>query len=73
MDPHLAGLLVLELVSIGTLLSGIVGMTLWKDKGGSPSGGFIIGLLLGVLGVFILAVATPGQKEIDRVARSRAR
>jgi len=55
------------------LLSGFVGMTLWKDKGGSPSGGFIVGLLLGTLGVFILALAKPGQKEIDRVARSQGR
>ncbi len=73
MDPNVVGFLAFQLVGIGMLLSGFVGMTLWKDKGGSPSGGFIVGLLLGILGVFILALATPGQKEIDRVARSHAR
>ena len=73
MDSSLAGFLVFELVGIGMLLSGYVGMTLWKDKGGSPSGGFIVGLLLGILGVFILAIATPGQREIERVARSQVR
>jgi hypothetical protein len=50
MDDSTAHFLVYELVGIGMLLSGFVGMTLWKDKGGSPSGGFIVGLLLGTSG-----------------------
>jgi hypothetical protein len=45
-------------------------MTIWARKGGTPGGGFLAGALLGVLGVFILAAARPGPKEIDRAARS---
>lgn len=66
-------ILVLEVGAIGALLCGVVGMTIWKDKGGSPSTGLIIGVLLGLLGVIFLSIGKPGQKEINRVARSRAR
>jgi hypothetical protein len=46
------------------------GMTIWARKGGKPAGGFLVGGLLGALGVFILAAATPRQAEIDSAARS---
>jgi len=62
--------LVVVISLMGALLSGYAGMTIWARKGGKPGGGFLVGALLGVLGVFILAAATPGQKEIDRAARS---
>ena len=65
------GNLVIVVAFIGALFSGTVGMTVWKNKGGSPGGGFFVGGLLGVLGVFILVLAKPRQTEIDRVARSR--
>ena len=39
-------------------------------KGGKPGSGFLVGWLLGVLGVLILAAATPRQTEIDSAARS---
>lgn len=45
-------------------------MAIWARKGGKPAGGFLVGGLLGALGVFILAVATPCQAEIDSAARS---
>jgi hypothetical protein len=41
-------------------------MTVWKDNGGSPGGGFLLGGPLGLLAVLILAVATPQAKEIER-------
>jgi hypothetical protein len=63
--------LVIVVAFIGALFSGTIGMTVWKNKGGSPGGGFFVGGLLGVLGVFILVLAKPRQTEIDRVARSR--
>ena len=63
--------LVLAIVSIGTLLSGYIGMTVWKNKGGDPGGGFIFCAFLGTLGVLILVLGKPGQKEIARVARSQ--
>ena len=62
--------LVIVVTFIGALLSGYAGMTIWARKGGKPGKGFFIGALLGVLGVFILAVATPRQKEIGSAARS---
>lgn len=65
--------LVIVVAFIGALFSGALGMTIWKDKGGSPTGGFVVGGLLGVLGVFILLVSKPGESEVDRVARSRER
>jgi hypothetical protein len=55
---------------MGALFSGYAGMTIWARKGGKPGGGFLVGALLGALGVFILVVATPRQKEIDSAARS---
>jgi hypothetical protein len=57
-------------VFIGALLSGYAGMTIWARKRGKPGKGFFVGALLGVLGVLILAVATPKQTEIDSAARS---
>ena len=62
--------LVVVISLMGALLSGYAGMTIWARKGGKPGGGFLVGALLGVLGVFILAVAKPKQKEIDSAARS---
>ena len=62
--------LVVVISLMGALLSGYAGMTIWARKGGKPGGGFLVGALLGVLGVFILAVAKPRQKEIDSAARS---
>jgi len=62
--------LVTVVILIGALLSGYAGMTIWARKGGKPGKGFLIGSLLGVLGVFILAVATPKQAETDSAARS---
>ncbi len=63
--------LVIVVAFIGALFSGTIGMTVWKNKGGSPGGGFFVGGLLGALGVFILVLAKPRQTEIDRVARSQ--
>jgi hypothetical protein len=45
-------------------------MTIWARKGGKPAGGFLVGGLLGALGVFILAAAIPRQAEIGSAARS---
>ena len=61
--------LVAVIAAIGSVISGYIGMTVWKNKGGDPGGGFVLGALLGPLGVFILVAAKPRQKEIDRVAR----
>ena len=61
--------LVTVIALIGSLFSGYAGMTVWANKGGNPGGGFLLGGLLGPLGVFILVVAKPRQREIDRAAR----
>jgi hypothetical protein len=62
--------LVVVVAFMGALFSGYAGMTIWARKGGKPGGGFLLGGLLGALGVLILAVATPRQKEIDSAARA---
>jgi hypothetical protein len=64
--------LVIVIAYIGSLFSGYAGMTVWKNKGGSPGGGFLLGGLLGALGVLILVLSKPRQAEVDRVARSEA-
>jgi hypothetical protein len=61
--------LVAVIAAIGSVISGYIGMTVWKNKCGDPGGGFVLAALLGPLGVFILVAAKPRQKEIDRVAR----
>jgi len=63
--------LVIVVAYIGALFSGYAGLTIWARKGGRPGGGFLVGGLLGALGVFLLVLATPRQSEIDSVARSQ--
>ena len=63
--------LVIVVAFIGALLSGYAGMTIWARKGGKPGKGFIIGGLLGVIGVLILVLAIPKQAEIDSAVRSQ--
>jgi hypothetical protein len=65
--------LVIVVAFIGALFSGYAGMTIWARKGGKPADGFPAGGLLGALGVFILAAATPHQAELDSAARSAGR
>src|SRR5215472_5934824 len=62
--------LVVVIVVMRALFFWYYGMIIWARKGGKPGGGFLVGALLGVLGVFILAAAKPRQKEIDSAARS---
>jgi len=62
--------LVVVVAFMGALFSGYAGMTIWARKGGKPGKGFLIGGLLGALGVLILAVARPKQAEIDTAAGS---
>jgi hypothetical protein len=45
-------------------------MTIWARKGGRPGKGFLLGGLLGVLGVLILVLAAPGPAESGSAARS---
>jgi len=63
--------LVIVVAFIGALLSGYAGMTIWARKGGKPGKGFLVGGLLGALGVLILVLATPKQAEIDGATRSQ--
>jgi hypothetical protein len=63
--------LVIVIAYMGALFSGYAGMTIWARKGGRPGSGFLVGGLLGALGVFILVLARPRQTEVDSVARSQ--
>ena len=51
----------MEVVVIVWLLSGVAAALIWSSKGGSPGAGFLIGLLLGPLGLIIVLVATPSR------------
>ena len=62
--------LVVVVAFMGALFSGYAGMTIWARKGGKPGKGFLVGGLLGVLGVLILVLATPRRAEIDSAART---
>ena len=62
--------LVIVVAFIGALLSGYAGMTVWARKGGKPGKGFLVGGLLGILGVLILVLGKPKQAEIDSAAQA---
>jgi len=70
---NIGGWFLAEIFIIEHLIAGFIGMTLWKNKRGDPSGAFILCAILGILGVIILAIAKPRQKEIAKGARSQGR
>jgi hypothetical protein len=63
---HIGGLFLAEIIIIEHLLSGWIGMTIWKNKGGDSNRGFVLCLIFGVLGVFILALAKPRRGEASQ-------
>ena len=69
----ITGWFLAEVIIIEHLIAAFIGMTLWKNKRGDPSGAFVLCAILGILGVLILAIATPRQKEIAKAARSQGR
>lgn len=68
---NIGGWFLAEIIIIEHLVAAFLGMTLWKNKRGDPSGAVVLCAILGILGVIILAIARPGQKEIARAARSQ--
>jgi hypothetical protein len=76
MDPitvNIGGWFLTEIFIIEHLIAAFVGMTLWKNKRGDPSGAVILCAILGILGVIILAIARPREREIAKGARSQGR
>ena len=69
----ITGWFLAEIIIIEHLIAAFIGMTLWRNKRGDPSGAFVLCALLGILGVLILAVAKPRPKEIAKGARSQGR
>ena len=69
----ISGWFLAEIFIIEHLIAAFIGMTLWKSKRGDPSGAFILCAILGILGVLLLAIATPRRKEITKGARSQGR
>ena len=69
----ISGWFLAEIFIIEHLIAAFIGMTLWKNKRGDPSGAFVLGAILGILGVLILAIAKPKQKEIAKGVRSQGR
>jgi pimeloyl-ACP methyl ester carboxylesterase len=62
----ISGWFLAEIIIIEHLIAAFIGMTLWKNKRGDPSGAFVLCAILGILGVLILAIATPKRKEIAK-------
>ena len=76
MDPttvNIGGWFLAEIFIIEHLIAAFIGMTLWKNKRGDPSGAVLLCAILGILGVIILAIAKPGRREIGKGARSQGR
>jgi hypothetical protein len=48
-------------ISFFGLLFGVVCSVIWKNKGGNALSGFLVGLLLGIIGLIIVAVADPNK------------
>jgi hypothetical protein len=53
----------MEVVAIVWLLSGLAAALIWSSKGGSVGAGFLIGLVLGALGLIVVLVATPSGRQ----------
>ena len=70
---NIGGWFLAEIFIIEHLITAFVGMTLWKNKRGDPSGAALLCAILGILGVIILAIAKPGRREIAKGARSQGR
>jgi hypothetical protein len=64
----ISGLLLAEIIIIEHLLSAVIGMTLWKNKGGDPNRAFVVGAIFGILGGLALAVAKHRLRELGRAA-----
>ena len=45
------------------VIFGFVCMAIWSQKGGNAFSGFLVGLLLGIIGLIIVAVANPNPKS----------
>ena len=74
MDPttvNIGGWFLAEIFIIEHLIAAFIGMTLWKNKRGDPSGAVILCAILGILGVIILAIAKPRHYTVHRSAAWR--
>jgi RNA polymerase subunit RPABC4/transcription elongation factor Spt4 len=57
---------------LGSLLMGVATLFIWKNKEGSPVIGFLLGFLLGLIGLIIVLVAHPtAAKRREKEARER--
>jgi RNA polymerase subunit RPABC4/transcription elongation factor Spt4 len=52
----------------GGIITGFIGMAIWRNKGGSGVVGFLVGWLGGIIGVIVLAVIhPPGTRKVKMV------
>jgi glutaredoxin len=51
------------------LICGVISMLIWQNKGGTPSGGFSFGFLLGIIGVILVLVLNPPGEKTDATSR----
>jgi hypothetical protein len=52
------------IAAIGAVISGYIGMTVWKNKGGDPGGGFVLGALLGPSACSSSLQRSPGRRKL---------
>lgn len=48
-------------IAIVAVVLGVISMNIWKNKGGSPAIGFVLGFFLGLIGLIIVALAKPSN------------
>ena len=51
----------LLLIGVSGIVFGFISMFVWKNKGGSPPIGFVLGFFLGLIGLIIVAIAKPSR------------
>jgi hypothetical protein len=65
MGPEWAVVFIMIVLWVGVF--GAVSGAIWQSKGGSYGSGFLIGALLGVLGLIFVAAATPARRPTNTV------
>jgi hypothetical protein len=57
----------IEVLLFWSVLGGVVSGFIWQSKGGSFGAGFLLGALLGIIGIILVAVMTPDKNQAQRV------
>src|SRR5687768_1560225 len=70
-EPTNIGIYILAWFVGWVLVGGFVASAIWKNKGGSGGDGFLMGALLGILGIILAAVMTPKRVQVQQATMLR--